>query len=93
MGTQYCLFIRGEPIKGWQVQQQDNFPKKIMLWGMINSEGGCLVVVCPNTINKEEYARNLKRGVVPWINRSLESDYVFMQDGEGLLIRQGNRVY
>ena len=52
-----------------------------MIWGMIHHKGGCPVVVCPSTVNKEEYVRILKKGFVPWINRYLHSEYVLMYDG------------
>ena len=81
MGTQYCLFVKGEPIKYWQVQSKDKWPPKIMIWGLIHSKGVGKVIVCPDTVDKHEYVRILKKGLLPWIRDMDESEYVFMQDG------------
>ena len=51
-----------------------------MIWGMIHSEGGCGVVMCPDTVDRLEYVKILRKGVVPWLRRYGHLGYVFQQD-------------
>ena len=72
--------VKGEPIKEWDLKEKEKWPKKILLWGYIHSQGGGTLVVSEGTVNGATYRAIVKESLLPNYNLFRDSGVVFQQD-------------